>query len=239
MTEFETSWWPEACKGDVAGVVAGFVAGLSLAEIAEAAGCSVSSVQRRRRHPGVRQMIHDARAEQRRQVLGQLGAARSKAILVLADLLDDDQPRVRLAAANLVLSQALRYEVMAEPEPELEHTTGTDPGADRMLLETMGEDAWSLAPALLVADRPVETSGDCDPGTQADHSVASDESYDEPSAAVEASGEELVSDQTVADLASDLVSMFVPDVVIPYDAGSAAADTAADRLRDGDDDGQR
>ncbi len=168
----DTPTWPQAGKGGFVALVAGLVAGRSLAQIAAAAGCSISSVQRRRRDPRVQQAIHDAQQDQRRQILGQLGAARSKAMLVLEDLLENDQPKVRLAAVNVELTQGLRYELAAEPELEPQHTTGADPDAETILADQMGEHAWDVESSLLVEDDPNNSSdASAQPATAAETSA--------------------------------------------------------------------
>ncbi len=136
--------WPEPGKGDLVALVAGLVTGASLPDIASATGVSVSTVQRRRRNPLVRQAVAAAQLEQRRQVKAQLGAMRDQALEVLEGLLLDDSPMVRLRAVTVVLTQAMRYELAADGEPGLSHSGGVDPEADGMLARQLCDDAWDI-----------------------------------------------------------------------------------------------
>ncbi len=142
----ELTSWPEPGKGAVAALVAGFVSGLSLQEIAAATGVSLSTVQRRRKDPLIGQAIATAQLDQRRQALGRLGAVRYQALEVLADLLEDGNPMVRLRAVNTVLTQCLRYEASANEEHGGQHRSDTDPAADEMLDAQLSDHAWQIDP---------------------------------------------------------------------------------------------
>lgn len=142
----ELTSWPEPGKGDLAALVAGFVSGRSLQEIAAATGVSVSTVQRRRRDPLIGQAIATAQLDQRRQALGRLGVVRHQALAVLADLLEDDDPMVRLRAVTTVLAQCLRYELSATEEHPMQHSSGSDPAADEMLDAQLSDHAWEIDP---------------------------------------------------------------------------------------------
>ncbi len=142
----ELTPWPEPGEGDIAALVAGFVSGRSLQEIAGATGVSVSTVQRRRRDPLIGQAIATAQLDQRRQALGRLSVVRYRALEVLADLLEDGDPMVRLRAVTTVLTQCLRYELSGNEEPGVQHSSGTDPAADEMLDAQLSDQAWEIDP---------------------------------------------------------------------------------------------
>ncbi len=144
--EDRSARWPEPGKGDVVALIAGFVSGQSLQAIATQTGLSVSTVQRRRRDPYVRQAIAAAMLDRRRQVLGRLGEIRYQALEELAELLHDQDPMVRLRAVTVVLSQCLRYEQSGLEDPGLEHSSGADPGAELLLSEQMSDRAWDIDP---------------------------------------------------------------------------------------------
>ena len=144
--EFDGSW-PEPGKGDLAVLIAGVVAGHSLQQIADEIGMSVSTVQRRRHDPLVRQAVRAAQVERHRELLGRLGGVRNRALTVLEELLDHDEPAVRLKAANMVLAHSLRYE-LAQPsetatEPEQE-SIPENPVAIQLLAEHMSGRAWDV-----------------------------------------------------------------------------------------------
>jgi hypothetical protein len=135
-------------RGDVATLVAGFVSGQTLAQIADALGVSVSTVQRRHRDPMVLRAISEARRDSARRVSGQLANLESKAVRGLDELLDDPEPRVRLQAITLVLNASRAQRRAADDMPvPLEHTAGDDPRADQKLSRLMSPAAWKVSPA--------------------------------------------------------------------------------------------
>lgn len=100
--------WPQPGKGNVVRLIAGLAAGEPLGEIAEAMGVSVSTVYRRRRDPVIGQAVAEARADLNRQLLGRLAESQSRAHQVLSELLDHEDPAMRLRAANAATQRHVR-----------------------------------------------------------------------------------------------------------------------------------
>lgn len=140
----ESTPWPEPGKGDMIALIAGLMAGDSLQDIAEATGVSVSTVQRRRKNPVVREVVAEAQREQRRRVHAQLCVIQTKALEALDRLISDEAPMVCLRAVTVALTQALRYDLAADDEPETQYGSGVDPTADNMLARQLHDDAWNI-----------------------------------------------------------------------------------------------
>lgn len=98
----------ESCNE--AALVAAAVEGLSLAGIAEAAGVSVSTVQRRLRLPEIRRQISESRSRLRDEAVGQLGHVRLRALNRLSEIVEDDDPKIALRAIALVLTNSAKFE---------------------------------------------------------------------------------------------------------------------------------
>jgi AcrR family transcriptional regulator len=87
-----------------AALVAAAVDGMNLAGIANAAGVSVSTVQRRLRTPEMRRQISDARSRLRDEAVGKLAQARGRALERLSEMVADEDSNVALRAIALVLT---------------------------------------------------------------------------------------------------------------------------------------
>lgn len=94
-------------KGDEAALIA--ASGQSHAKIAAPAGLSVSTAQRRLRDPEIITAVHEARAEQRRQMACRLNQVMTAAIETLADLVLAEDPRIALRAIGIVLGNAQQF----------------------------------------------------------------------------------------------------------------------------------
>jgi hypothetical protein len=84
-------------------------AGRSITEIADAAGTSASTAQRRLRDPQVQQAVREARVEALERTADQLTELCGRALNKLRELLDDDSAAIRLRTAELILNAATRY----------------------------------------------------------------------------------------------------------------------------------
>lgn len=102
-------------KGDEAALVAGAVAGRSLAEIAAAAGISISTCQRRLRDPDILVEVAGGRAQQRREAVGQLNNDALLAIRTLRELATHEDPAVALRAAGTILATLHRFTRVLDP----------------------------------------------------------------------------------------------------------------------------
>jgi AcrR family transcriptional regulator len=92
--------------GDEAALVAAAVRGATLAEIAEEAGVSVSTVQRRLRDPEVVGAIAEGRAHKQREALGRLNEDLNTAVARLRELVTHEDPRIALNAIDKLITHA-------------------------------------------------------------------------------------------------------------------------------------
>jgi AcrR family transcriptional regulator len=99
-------------SGNLELLVAAASAGRSLAEIAAAAGVSISTVQRRLRDRDVVQAINDLRTQQRSAAVGQLSELRSEAIAELKAMIHHDNPQVSVRAIALVLRTSATFDIV-------------------------------------------------------------------------------------------------------------------------------
>lgn len=97
-------------SGDVEALVAAAVLGKPLTEIANLAGVSVSTVQRRLKEPEVMAAINETRGQHRTEALGRMTDLRAQALDRLEALLGDEDPSVALRAVTLVLTTSTRFE---------------------------------------------------------------------------------------------------------------------------------
>lgn len=112
-------------KGDESALIDAAVEGRTLAEIAEAAGVSISTAQRRLRDPDILAELADARAQHRREFVGKLNAEVSAAIDRLGQFLEHEDASVALRAINLTLTYAdrLARTVMADEQSAVSDLT--------------------------------------------------------------------------------------------------------------------
>lgn len=106
-------------KGDEAALIAGAVAGRSHAEIAVAAGVSVSTVQRRLRDPQIVAAVQDGRTQQSREAVGRLNDRMPVAIERLGELVMSEDPHVALRAIGMVLGNAHKFTVTIDLDERL------------------------------------------------------------------------------------------------------------------------
>ncbi len=96
--------------GDEAALVAAAAAGRPLAQVAAAAGVSMSTVQRRLRDPEVVSAVAVARSELRRQAVARIVNLRASALNRVEAILELDDPALALRAATLILNTSLKVE---------------------------------------------------------------------------------------------------------------------------------
>ena len=96
--------------GDEAALVAAAAAGRPLAQVAAAAGVSVSTAQRRLRDPEVARAVAVARAAMRRQAVARMVDLRTSALDRVEVILDFAEPALALRAATLILNTSLKVE---------------------------------------------------------------------------------------------------------------------------------
>jgi len=96
--------------GDEAALVAAAAAGRPLAQVAAAAGVSMSTVQRRLRDPEVARAVAVARSELRRQAVARLVDLRASALNRVEAILELADPALALRAATLILNMSLKVE---------------------------------------------------------------------------------------------------------------------------------
>ena len=106
-------------KGDDEVFVAGFAAGLTTEAVAEAAGVSPRTARRRRSDPRIAQQVNIRRAEITNDTSGRLAALGTRAVDVLAECLEEGEPRDRLAAAKALLQIGPRFRADVEFEHRL------------------------------------------------------------------------------------------------------------------------
>ncbi len=147
-----------AGQGDMAALVAAAAAGRSLAQIAAAAGLSISSVQRRLRDPEIADAVQEARLECRRRAVGRMLELRDAALTRVGDLLAADDPVLALRAATLILNTGLKVEAaydfhdrlaaLEAAQDELERGEGdddADPGEGDE--RAVGDQEWAAGSA--------------------------------------------------------------------------------------------
>lgn len=83
--------------------------GDSVANAANAAGVSRSTVLRRLQKPDFRQQVQDARAAMVDEAMGRLSQAASAAVVTLMDLLRARSEMARLGAARTILEMLAKY----------------------------------------------------------------------------------------------------------------------------------
>lgn len=96
--------------GDEAALVAAAAAGRPLAQVAAAAGVSLSTAQRRLRDPEVALAVAAARGELRRQAVARMVDLRANALNRVEAILELGDPALVLRAAALVLNSSLKLE---------------------------------------------------------------------------------------------------------------------------------
>jgi len=86
------------------GIATAVASGSTIKAAAEAAGCSLPVAYSLSRSPEFKKRVNDVRSEALQAAVGVLSEAATKAAAALANLLDDEDPKIRLAAATKLLS---------------------------------------------------------------------------------------------------------------------------------------
>jgi len=114
--------------GSTEEIIAAAIIGQSLREMANAAGVSISTAQRRLRQPEVQNAIREGRRSQRAEVTGRLAALRVAALEALARLVVDPDPRVALRAASLILGNSARFDQLNDLDERIAELEADDRG---------------------------------------------------------------------------------------------------------------
>jgi len=115
-------------RGDESALIAAAAAGLSHAEIAAAAGVSLSTLQRRLRDPQILRAVFEARADLRREALGRLNTHVLVALERVRELVGHEEPHVALRAAGMLMSNAFRAAPEVEPAGDPAALDPDEPG---------------------------------------------------------------------------------------------------------------
>lgn len=87
------------------GIATAVASGSTIKSAAEANGCSLPVAYSLSRSPEFKKRVNDVRSEALQAAVGVLSEAATKAAATLANLLDDEDPKIQLAAATKLLSQ--------------------------------------------------------------------------------------------------------------------------------------
>ena len=117
-------------KGDEAALIAAAVTGRPYAEIAAAAGVSVSTVQRALRDPDIQAAVREGRTQQRREAIGRLNDRLPTAIERLSELLFDEDPKIVLRAAATILANGHKFTATMELDERLKQLEGDHLGGE-------------------------------------------------------------------------------------------------------------
>ncbi len=138
--------------GDEAALVAAAAAGRTLAQVAAAAGVSMSTVQRRLRDPEVARAVAVARSELRRQAVARLVDLRASALNRVEAILELADPALALRAATLILNTSLKVEAaydfhdrlaaleegLVEEEDEVDDEVTREPDGPPVVVPSVG-----------------------------------------------------------------------------------------------------
>lgn len=97
-------------------IIAALAAGKTVADAAQAAGVCPRTVRRRRSDPAFAARVRRARGELLGEATGKLVGGLAAAVLVLQQLLVDDDPAIRLKAADKLLTHAMRASELVDLE---------------------------------------------------------------------------------------------------------------------------
>ena len=133
--------------GDEAALIAEAAAGRPLAQVAAAAGASMSTVQRRLRDPDVARAVAVARSELRRQAVARMVDLRARALNRVEAILELEAPALALRAAALILNTSLKVEAAYDFHDRLAALEeGLDDQEDVAELPWAREDEPAVAP---------------------------------------------------------------------------------------------
>lgn len=97
-------------------LVALLAQGLTHERAGAALGVSSKTIQRRRRVPAFAAAVADARRARVNELTGALVTASSRAVEVLTETLDGDDPRSAVAAARVILDHGYRFQRLQAEE---------------------------------------------------------------------------------------------------------------------------
>ena len=100
-------------------IIAALAVGSTYAEAGAQAGVDERTIARRMQEPEFARAVDDRRREHAVEVAGRLSSLGPRAISTIEDLLDDPSPRIRLAAAKLLLELGLKVRTLNEIERDL------------------------------------------------------------------------------------------------------------------------
>lgn len=150
VAETGTDW--QAQRGDALLVVA-LAAGSSVRDAATQAGVSERTAWRRLSDEQFRRAVAEARAQVIETGIGHLADLTTKAVDTLAAVMDCDDPRARLAAAQAVLKLSLPLETRFNDEAKRLRPTRTEPWdpaeAGAMYTQSVPVGPEKILPALL------------------------------------------------------------------------------------------
>lgn len=148
MSEQHDAGETKAAHGDVDGskavAAAMIAAGGSYTEAGTAAGRTKRTMVRWMADPAFARLVADLRSERVSEVTGRLAELAPRAVQVLANSLDDEDPAVRLRAAHLALDWSVRLRRATDLDArilEVERRQGIRPSDDADASSDDHEDA--------------------------------------------------------------------------------------------------
>lgn len=114
-------------------LIVALASGKTLTDAAALAGVSLTTAKRRNRDDGFKRRVRLARAAMLAEATGKMVSGLSAAVLVLQQLLVDDDPGIRLKAADKLLAHTFRAAELvdlADRVAELEKAAGKGGGLD-------------------------------------------------------------------------------------------------------------
>lgn len=105
-------------------IIDGKVAGLSTAEVARQAGCSISTVERRMAKPDFWPKVHQLRDVRLQEASGRLSNAAVSAVDTLEKLLRSESETLRLGASKAILEHCYRLRELIGIENRLAEIEG-------------------------------------------------------------------------------------------------------------------
>jgi hypothetical protein len=114
-------------------LVVALASGKTLKDAAQTAGVSLTTAKNRNRDAGFKRRVRAARGALLQEATGKLVSGLGAAVLVLQQLLVDDDPGIRLKAADKLLSHSFRAAELVDLEQrvqELERAAGGEEADD-------------------------------------------------------------------------------------------------------------
>lgn len=101
-------------------IIAALASGMSYEQAGEVAGCSGRTVSRRMDEAGFARRVSKRRGERVVAAAGQLTSLSDEAIDAIRGCLEDEDPRVKLAAAKTLLDLAVKFRNSHDLEVEID-----------------------------------------------------------------------------------------------------------------------